>query len=167
MITKKKLTIAAALISVIVLATPAALAQTATPNIRVVKSAPSSFLDEIGIKDGSLIPLECISDDEPGTPCNLNSVFQTIVNITQLILAMTGSLALLMFIYGGAMFILAAGAQERIQKAKQVLVTASVGVAIVFSAWLIVNIVIGAVTNGEIHSPATIFNNFWFNQPSG
>lgn len=124
---------------------------------------PNGFLVAIGITDGSLIPCECVGSGD----CNLNSVFQTIVNVTQLILAMTGSLTLLMFIYGGAMFIIAAGSQERIQKAKQILVAAAIGVAIIFSAWLIVNIVIGALTNGEIHSEAKIFDRLWFNQPSG
>ena len=80
---------------------------------------------------------------------------------------LTGSLALLMVIYGGTIFIIAAGSQERIQKAKQILVAASIGVAIIFSAWLIVNIVIGTLTSGTIHSEAKIFDRIWSEAPSG
>ena len=145
--------------------------QSSTARVTVVANQHSGctendqneFLLAINIKDGSLIPCECVGNGD----CNLNSVFQTIVNVTQLILAMVGSLALLMFTYGGLMFIIAAGAQERIQKAKQILVAASIGVAIIFSAWLIVNIVIGTLTSGTIHSEAKIFDRIWSEAPSG
>ena len=158
---RKKCFIVAAAIAVFLSATQTAFAQTDTASC--TNENPNEFLLAINIKDGSLIPCECVGSGD----CNLNSAFQLIVNITQLILAMVGSLALLMFTYGGLMFIIAAGAQERIQKAKQILVAASIGVAIIFSAWLIVNIVIGALTNGTIHSEAKIFERIWSEAPSG
>src|SRR3989338_8699394 len=158
----KKFFAAAVLLTVSLFATQTVSAQLVVSAAQCTADQ-NAFLLAINIKDGRLIPCECTDT----TNCNLNSVFQLIVNITQLILAMTGSLALLMVIYGGAMFIIAAGSPERIQKAKQILVAASIGVAVIFSAWLIVNIVIGALTDGAIHSEAKIFDRFWFNQPSG
>ena len=108
------------------------------------------------VKDGLLMPCACIDSDSK-TDCGLNEAMQTIINITQLIVAVTGSLALLMFGYGGLTFILASGNQERLQQAKQILLTAATGIIIILGAWLIVNFTILALTGGTVGSTAQIF----------
>lgn len=57
------------------------------------------------------------------------------------LLGFTGSLALLMFIYGGFTWMLAAGNNERVQKGKNILIWASIGLAVIFSAYALVKFV--------------------------
>lgn len=57
-----------------------------------------------------------------------------------------GSLALLMFIYGGFTWLTSGGAAEKIQKGKDTMVWAVLGIAIVFAAFAIVTFVINALT---------------------
>lgn len=59
-----------------------------------------------------------------------------------------GSIALLMFIYGGFTWLTSGGAAEKIQKGKDTMVWAVLGIAITFAAYAIVNFVIGALTGG-------------------
>jgi len=54
------------------------------------------------------------------------------------ILGLVGSLALVMFIYGGLVWTTAAGSAEKIQKGKDILVWATIGLIIIFSAYAIV-----------------------------
>lgn len=114
-----------------------------------------------------LIPISCTqSQNFDVKQCGLNEMLQTIINFSKLILALTGSAALLMFTYGGVMFILAAGNEERAKKGIAAISAAAIGIAIVLGAWLIVNFVILALTKGEIGGEAKIFKNIpWYKEP--
>jgi hypothetical protein len=127
----------------------------------------SVWLSNLGIPNGLLIPCECLSSNvELQNNCMSLDVFlQTLVNFSNLILALTGSGALLMFTYGGLMFILAAGKQEWVQKGKAALGAAAIGLAIILGAWLVVNFTILALTQGKIGSTAQIFANTQWAQP--
>ncbi len=57
------------------------------------------------------------------------------------VLGIVGSLALVMFIYGGFTWMLAAGNKERVQKGKDVLVWAVIGLVVIFSAYALVRLV--------------------------
>ena len=120
------------------------------------------WLKDIGIENGLLIPAACLSSEPKGVnDCGLTQAFQTIVNFSRLIVVLTGSAALLVFIYGGIMWIIAAGNQERIQKGKAALQAAAIGIVIIFGAWLLVNTIILALTKGEVGEIAKIFGNPW------
>lgn len=149
----------------------AALIFSATP----VSAASCESIDWLeqstGIKDGLIVPCECTSSDTSDAgdridQCGLTELLQTIVNITQLILFLTGTVALVMFMYGGVMFIIAAGAQDKVQKGKDALKAAAIGIVIVLGAWLIVNFTIVSLTGGDVSSPAKIFNQPWTKEPS-
>lgn len=71
----------------------------------------------------------------------LNDFIEIAVNISQLILGITGSLALLMFVYGGIMFLISAGNTERVAQAQKIIVSAVVGIIIVFASWMIINLI--------------------------
>jgi len=109
------------------------------------------WLDPL-IEDGLIIPCGCLDSDTKTnvTACGLSEAMQTIANLAKVILAITGSGALLMFIYGGTMFIISAGNQERVQKAKDILKAAVVGLAIIFCSWLIVNFIVVALQSGTV-----------------
>jgi len=68
----------------------------------------------------------------------LSDFTQIIINASKLILGVTGSLALLFFIYGGFQMIISAGNQESITRAKTILFNAVIGLAIIFTSALII-----------------------------
>ena len=114
-----------------------------------------------------LIPTECTGDPSPDVnDCGLNEVLQVIVNVSKLIVAFAGSAALLVFTYGGVMWIIAAGSPEKIEQGKTAMVSAVIGIVIILSAWLIVNFTILAVTKGTIGETGQIFDRDWFSPPS-
>jgi hypothetical protein len=117
-----------------------------------------------------LIPEACtnssaVKDNPDPNICGLSQMLQVVVNVSALIVAMTGSAALLMFTIGGLMFIIAAGNQERVQKGKAIIQAAVIGMVLVLGAWMIVNAVILALTNGEVGTKANIFGNPAFEEP--
>lgn len=68
--------------------------------------------------------------------------WQTIIGkIIQAILGLIGSLALLMFVYGGFTWMMAGGNNEAIQKGKNILIWATVGLVIIFSSYALVKMV--------------------------
>lgn len=127
----------------------------------------SNFL---GLPDGHIIPPDCrgtSGQTQTVQECNLEDAFQFVVNISTVIVALTGSAALLMFAYGGVMFILAAGQAERISKAKEILKAAVIGLIIILLSWVMVNMIISALTEGRVGGQGLLFGNRPFNvEPS-
>ena len=125
----------------------------------------SDWLIQVGIVEGTIIPISCL-DSHPGpkggesTPCGLNEMFLVIVNISRILVAFTGAAALVMFMYGGVLFIIAAGSQDKIQKGKDAMRAAAIGIIIILSAWIIVNFVVVAFTGGDFSNPARIFKGY-------
>ena len=73
---------------------------------------------------------------------------QVIGNIISAVLGVTGSIALAMFVYGGLLWMTAAGASDRVQKGKDVLIWATIGLIVIFSSFMLVKFVIGAIAGG-------------------
>jgi hypothetical protein len=69
----------------------------------------------------------------------VNDFLQVALNVSQWILIISGSLALLAFIVGGLMFILSHGNRELVEKGKAALIGATIGLAIVFLAFTAVD----------------------------
>jgi hypothetical protein len=61
-------------------------------------------------------------------------------------LGVVGSLALLMFIYGGFTWMLAAGNESAVEKGKNILTWATIGLVIIFASYSLVGFVINAIT---------------------
>ncbi len=76
---------------------------------------------------------------------NLNDMVKIAVRASRWILGIVGSLALLMFVYGGLMFLISAGSSDRVSKAKLILIAAVAGLAIVFASYLIIKFVLGTM----------------------
>lgn len=55
--------------------------------------------------------------------------------VIQALLGLTGSIALVMFIYGGFTWMTAAGNAESVTKGKNILIWATVGLVVIFSAY--------------------------------
>jgi len=91
---------------------------------------------------------QCTGDDPANELCNpisVGSPQKLIGKIIVAVLGIVGSLALLMFIYGGFTWMTAAGNQESITKGKNILVWATIGLIIIFSSYAIVRFVFEGV----------------------
>jgi len=61
-------------------------------------------------------------------------------------LGVVGSLALLMFIYGGFTWMLAAGNESAIEKGKNILMWATIGLVVIFASYSLVGFIIKSIT---------------------
>ncbi len=64
------------------------------------------------------------------------------------VLGIVGSLALVMFIYGGFTWMLSGGNSSAIEKGKNILIWASLGLVIIFISYALVSFVIKTATSG-------------------
>lgn len=69
------------------------------------------------------------------------SIQELIGKVIQAALGISGSLALLMFIYGGFTWMLSAGNSEKVTKGKNTLVWASIGLIVIFSSYAMVRFI--------------------------
>jgi len=67
------------------------------------------------------------------------------VNISNWIIGIVGSITLLFFIYGGIMFTWSAGSEERVKKGKDILLNSVIGLAIVFTSFLIIQFIMSSL----------------------
>jgi hypothetical protein len=74
------------------------------------------------------------------------SVPALIGKIIKASLGVVGSLALVMFIYGGFIWMLAAGNEQAVTKGKNVLTWAALGLVVIFASYSLVNFVIDSIT---------------------
>ena len=66
------------------------------------------------------------------------------------ILSIVGSVALLMFIYGGTLWLTSAGMPDRVKKGKDILTWATLGLGVIFASYAAVNAVLNALTRGNV-----------------
>jgi len=67
-------------------------------------------------------------------------------NVINAALGLVGSLALAVFIFGGFMWVTSAGNDEKIKKGKDMIMWATLGLAVIFASYAMVTFVIGAIT---------------------
>jgi hypothetical protein len=77
-----------------------------------------------------------------GGGCDIPTI---IGNVIRAVLGIVGSLALLMFVYAGIRWMMAGGNQERIKKAKDIMVWTALGLVVIFASYAIVTFVLAAV----------------------
>ena len=86
----------------------------------------------------------------------VNDFIVLAIKVSSWVLGIVGSLALIMFIYGGFMFLISAGSAEAVGKAKKIITAAVIGLVIVFASYLIIQFVLkslGLNWNGQIAIP--------------
>ena len=74
-------------------------------------------------------------------PLGIDSPQEFIGRIIRAILGIVGSLALVMFVYGGFNIMTAAGTAEKVEKGKQILVWATIGLIVIFTSYALVKFV--------------------------
>jgi len=67
----------------------------------------------------------------------------TIANIIRVALGFLGMLAILLILYAGFIWMTAAGSEERVQRAKQILTSAVIGLVIIIAAFAVVSFIMG------------------------
>lgn len=65
--------------------------------------------------------------------------------IIKAVLGVVGSLALVMFIYGGLLWMTAAGNTERVEKGKKTIVWAVLGLVVIFTSYALVKFILLAI----------------------
>lgn len=84
----------------------------------------------------AFIPQDCLSGN--AEKCDLIDLLQLFANLYSFGVKYLGALALLLFIVGGVMFMTSGGNQERVKRAKDILIGTSIGLAIVLGSYVIV-----------------------------
>ncbi len=72
----------------------------------------------------------------------VTSVPQLIGKVIKAVVGIVGSLALLMFIYGGFTWMLSGGNSTAVERGKNILMWAAIGLVIIFMSYAIVNFII-------------------------
>ncbi len=91
-----------------------------------------------------------ITNNSPTTITNpLGSGIETpqalIGKVINSVLGIVGSLALVMFVYGGLIWMTSSGSSEQVKKGRDILIWAAIGLVIIFSAYGLVRFVIVGV----------------------
>ncbi len=93
-----------------------------------------------------ILPIKVDAKDFPN-PLGQENITPEIVigNVIKAVLGIVGALALLMFVYGGLLWMTAAGAPERVTKGKDTLMWAALGLVIIFASYVLVKFVIDSL----------------------
>ncbi len=78
-------------------------------------------------------------------PIGSSDVPTLIGKIISAVLGVIGSIALLMVIYGGFTWMLAAGSSEKIKKGRDIIVWAILGLVVIFTSYALVRFVITSI----------------------
>lgn len=88
----------------------------------------------------------------------LGAFVELAVNILKLIWGILGSLAIVMFVWGGFLWLTARGEENQIKQGWDTLINAVIGVLIVLGSWVIINTIILALTNPGSWNVAKVFS---------
>lgn len=112
----------------------------------------------------SLVPdYNCSTDNPDGSKgakaygrYNLEGMLDIAQTTTQFILGISGALALLMFFYGGVLWLISGGEDAKVTQGREALTQATVGLIIILGSWVFVNFVVVTLRGGE-PSPNELF----------
>ena len=75
-------------------------------------------------------------------PLKATSVEELVAQIINYTLGLVGTIALLLFVYGGLIWMTSAGSSDKVKKGRDILVWAVIGMAVVFMSYIAVKFVI-------------------------
>lgn len=81
--------------------------------------------------------------------CSLDQILQVFINVVTFILGISGSVVLLMFVYGGFMWVTSRGEAKHVQTGKDTMVRAMLGFAIIVLSYSLINFLIAAVVGDD------------------
>lgn len=81
-------------------------------------------------------------------PKGRTSLTELVGSIIQAVMGILGSVALLVFVYGGFEWITAAGNSDKVENGKNAMTWAVIGICIIFSSYAILKLVFSTLTSG-------------------
>jgi hypothetical protein len=78
-------------------------------------------------------------------PLKVNTPQELIGQIINSVLGVVGSIALLMFVYGGITWMTSSGNSEKVKKGRDIIVWSAIGLVVVFSAYGLVRVLIEGI----------------------
>jgi hypothetical protein len=78
-------------------------------------------------------------------PLGTSDLRLIIGNVIKAALGFTGVLALLMFVWGGFLFLTSRGNMEQVKQGKNTLVWATIGLVVIFTAYTVVNTLVASL----------------------
>lgn len=106
----------------------------------------SALAETDPIKSGTTDPNSKTETISLTNPLGITSVPGLIGRVINGVLTVVGSLALLMFIYGGFTWMLSGGNFTAVERGKNILIWASLGLVVIFISYALVNFVISTAT---------------------
>lgn len=79
-------------------------------------------------------------------PVSATSLPQLVNNVVRAILGVVGAVTLFMFVYGGMLWMTSAGNANRIERGKDTLIWATIGLLVIFSSYAILNFIFTALS---------------------
>ena len=99
----------------------------------------SSYVSaEIGCRDGQ----DCVQLTNPLATTDIKII---IGNTIQVVMGIVGSITLIIFLYGGFLWLTSAGNSEAIQKGLQAMLWAGIGIIVVFSSYAIITLILNTL----------------------
>ncbi len=116
---------------------------TATTKTQCEAISGCAWVVESGSTNGSSCPTGTVCLTNPLG--SINSPQLLIGRIINTILGVVGSLALLMFIYGGLTWMTSSGAPDKVKKGRDIIIWSAIGLVIIFAAYALVSFLISNV----------------------
>ena len=82
-------------------------------------------------------------------PLGQTDLPKLIGSVVSKLMGVLGSIALVMFLYGGFLWLTAAGRDEQVTKGKDTLIWAALGLALIFASYSFVNFIFTALTGSK------------------
>lgn len=79
-------------------------------------------------------------------PLGTESVNELVGRVINSVMGIVGSLALLMFVYGGLTWMTSSGSQDKVKKGKDILLWSAVGLIVIFGAYALTKFIISLAT---------------------
>lgn len=93
------------------------------------------------------IPAATQLENPLGQTTTINQFIGKLINA---VLGLSGAVALVMFVWGGVQWLISGGSAEKIKQAKSTLVSATIGIVILFTSYTLVNAIIQALSSGTV-----------------
>lgn len=76
---------------------------------------------------------------------SLNEILEVAIKATTILLGLSGSVALLFFVYGGVVFLISGGSPDKVTKGKEIIINSVIGIIIMFTSYLIIDFTMKAL----------------------
>ena len=134
-------------------ALPAQAATTASAQTQLTPPTFNQIISQGLLRAGS--SAECKSKGQ----CSITDILRVVTNVMTLILGISGSIFLLMFVIGGLTWMTSGGESGKYQKGLDTLRDALIGLIVVFGAYIAVNSLLSLARTGQLPEPGPDLNS--------